>query len=489
VGGRAGVGLGLAARDALLLLPALPDRAAVSGDGAVWGDALAHWGVRLAEPGAVDTCLVSGGVRAAADSGSDVVLLPGRDPWGRLRRAGYVVAHYRVRRLPSGTTLVASDADLLGLGVRTFGGRRRLRSRVRARLTGGRTSHLTVAARLGVTPAVLQAASGVSAAGGAGPVELGAGLGPAQPAPEVPAAGGVCLALGSDPRRRAVFLLTDADRCVTGVVKAARSPDEQDRPEHEQRVLSSLHAAGLGDRLPTPRGVGLAGPVAWSAESAVLGRALPEVLAGAEPAEALALLGQLADWLGDLAAATAGPASRAPLPLRGERARGLASLADRLAAVPGVLTHGDLASAQNVLVTAAGAPVVLDWETAREGGPPLLDLLPLLCTGLTVARGVLEPADQARHVLSLCRGDEPESGWLRAQVTAYLGRLGLPPAAAGPLAALTWGYQASMRAVHDELLAAAGLPVPAWVSPAELLLPAWLDDPRLGTDWEALTGP
>ena len=59
-------------------------------------------------------------------------------------------------------------------------------------------------------------------------------------------------------------------------------------------------------------------------------------------------------------------------------------------------------------------------------------------------------------------------------------------ALAGPLALAAWGYQASMRARHDELVLATGEAPLAWTSPAELVLAAWVDDPALGVDWSAL---
>jgi hypothetical protein len=88
----------------------------------------------------------------------------------------------------------------------------------------------------------------------------------------------------------------------------------------------------------------------------------------------------------------------------------------------------------------------------------------------------------------LCAGREPDSLWLFALLLRYCARVGVPPSQAGRLAVLSWGYLASMRVVHDELVAAAGDAVTSWVSPADEIARRWPKEPGLGLSWTALSG-
>jgi hypothetical protein len=201
------------------------------------------------------------------------------------------------------------------------------------------------------------------------------------------------------------------------------------------------------------------------------------------------VLDRLAEWLGDVATATAAPTDWTTtgiddgvIALRGPAAD-LRPLLRELAGVPSVLTHGDLAGGRNVLVDAAARPWVLDWETARERGLPLLDLLPLLCSSLARASGADGPQRQAAYVLDLAAGRLPESAWLFDRVFRYADRTELPRRRIGRLALLAWGSEASLRPVHDELRTAAGLPVRPWTSLGECVLPRWRNE--LGPDWRS----
>ncbi|WP_139245673.1 phosphotransferase [Geodermatophilus amargosae] len=203
------------------------------------------------------------------------------------------------------------------------------------------------------------------------------------------------------------------------------------------------------------------------------------------------VLGQLADWLGEVAVRTAATVDWAGIghgdevvALRGP-ATGLRPLLRGLTGVPSVLTHGDLASGHNVLVDGGGRPAVLDWETAREHGLPLLDLLPLLCSSLARNRVGGDLHREAAHVVDLATGRAPDSAWLLEQVARYARRLAIPRDEVGPLALLAWGHQASMRMVRDELLTAAGLPVTPWTSLGELVLDAWWQG--VGRNWPQLS--
>jgi hypothetical protein len=299
-----------------------------------------------------------------------------------------------------------------------------------------------------------------------------------------------CLAVDvRDDRRRAVFLALDGDGNARAVIKVSRTPGGDDRASHEQRILSLLPPT---DVTPRPLGTGRIGPLAWSAETALSGQPLRQMVS-CPVNQAYAVLEQLGAWLSDVALRSAvnvdwriAGSDDATIALRG-RAAGLWPVLRGLRGVPGVLAHGDLASGHNVLVDRSGRPGVLDWETARQRGLPLLDLLPLLCWSLARCRGERGPQREAAFILELALGRSSDSDWLYAQVARYASRLALSPDTVGPLALLAWGHQASMRLVRDELLWAAGLPVRPWTSAAELVLDAWWNE--IGTAWPGPMGP
>jgi hypothetical protein len=155
--------------------------------------------------------------------------------------------------------------------------------------------------------------------------------------------------------------------------------------------------------------------------------------------------------------------------------------------VPGVLVHGDVGTGVNVLLDGCRVSVI-DWETATEGELPLTDVLPLICIALAALNGYKEAPDAAEYVLRLCAGREADSAWLHRLLYSYCYQAAVPLDQAGALGALAWGYQASMRLVHDELVVqAGGVPI-GWKSPADDIARNWLSYPDLGTTWAALSG-
>lgn len=303
-------------------------------------------------------------------------------------------------------------------------------------------------------------------------------------APDRPAGRCSLLVGGGGPRRRAALLVAPDDGGPADrVVKAGRCDAVARRGEVEQRILAQVaaHAAGLA---PRALGAGAAEDWSWTAETLVPGRPLSETVTDTSSAgrrRTVAVLEHLADGLGRLAAAPSGRVAPDPVRLRGAHTA-LGPLLGRLDGVPGVLVHGDLATAHNVLVDGRTARLV-DWETARPDGLPLLDLLPLLC--LTTARlaGPAGPHELAARVLALCAGQAADSAWLLALVRSAAAGLREP----GLVAALGWGHLASMPLVHAELARADGRTVVPWPTAAEQVAAAWCEHPRLGTAWSALT--
>jgi thiamine kinase-like enzyme len=263
------------------------------------------------------------------------------------------------------------------------------------------------------------------------------------------------------------------------------------RGAKEQLVLRRLQAIkGLAEAVPMPIGHGLSGTMSWSAESAAKGRPLPDVVRrSGNPTRILRTLERVAAWFATLGAETRNVRdwanAESALPLRGEL-RELETLRTRLQAVPGVLVHGDAGTGGNVLVDDDGFSII-DWETAAEQELPLTDVLPLLCNALAALRGHRRPTMAAQYVLRLCAGREADSPWLLSLVRSYCRQVGVPLDQAGALAALAWGYQASMRLVHQELVMRAGNEVVDWLSPADAIARNWPLSPDLGTSWSALT--
>lgn len=446
-------------REALLLVPHLPAVVAVLGAPHPWEPALAAVGL---EPAPADGrgrtrpgLAVGEDARALAATGADQVLLVGTDATRALRRAGYDVLEWRITRTRLGASaLVPVGRHTLVRQLRTGGAARRPRQvaadTVR-RLQGGR--RLTIGVRRGpLLPHLLRE----------------------QPTPPTLAA----LLVGEvSERRRPVFLLFDERDQLERVVKVGFGAEGMSRGRTEQEALRRLANLGMPG-VPVPLGSGRLRSLGWSAESALPGRPLGEVLATSPPDAGLHLLTRAADYLGDLAAATVAPPPQ-------DRGLVLRPPYDVVAALvpptaPGVLVHGDFHGNAQI---DGDALHVIDWELARVG-LPLQDLLPLLCTGLAAVRRTAP--DEITRLLPALRGEGPDGVWLIGQVRRALARLDVPVQQGPALAASAMASWASMRLAHDELVAAAGGQVVAWSSAADVLAPAWFADPALGTSWEAL---
>jgi len=459
--------------EALLLLPHVPDAAFVNEateNAERWLAAFAEIGVHVltedVELGKERMLLVAP-ARTAAKSGADLILTEGRDRSGCLRRAGYSVQTYATRRGPGGAiNLTPLHRGVLD-GALPAGNLLWLRQRLIAgvrRLSG--LHCVTVACRGDVTPAA------VAAAGCAGLTALLVGS-------------------GGSPRRRSTFLVARGPGTAPHTAIKVGPLAWAMRGAKEQLVLRRLKAIkALAEAVPTPIGHGLSGSISWSAESAAKGHPLPDVLRRSGNARrTLRMLERVAAWFATLGAETRNVRdwanAESALPLRGEH-RELEILRIRLQAVPGVLVHGDVGTGGNVLVDDDGFSVI-DWETAAEQELPLTDVLPLLCNALAALRGHCRPTVAAQYVLRLCAGREADSPWLLSLIRTYCRQVGVPLDQAGALAALTWGYQASMRLVHQELVMRAGDEVVDWLSPADAIARGWPLSPDLGRSWPALT--
>jgi hypothetical protein len=294
--------------------------------------------------------------------------------------------------------------------------------------------------------------------------------------------------VGDGPRRRVAVVLARRRRRTAIVKLAAGDPD--DRAAAEQETLQRLAHLGMAGVVPRPLGYGVLDGHEWSAETWSAGVTLRSASRRWWTRHGATVLDGLADWLTDLAVRSSGPSTRAPevrLPLRGRPQIDLARLAAEQANLNGVLTHGDLASGENVLVR-RDTFAVIDWETALPDGLPMTDLVPTLALGRSLLDRTTSGPDQAERVVALCRGEGVGGEWLFQSIARYADRVGVATESVGALATLAWGYQASLRARHEELVRASGREPANWTSVGELVYERWTNDSQLGVAWPAFAG-
>jgi hypothetical protein len=162
-----------------------------------------------------------------------------------------------------------------------------------------------------------------------------------------------------------------------------------------------------------------------------------------------------------------------------------ADLVATLPAMPAVLQHNDLGT-WNIAAGGAGF-VVVDWESAREHGLPLWDLLYFLVDALARLDGARTPEQRTDHSLRLLRGELPVSAVLFRWVRRAAEAAAVPPGAVGAVATLCWlshGLSHLGRGERADRLGAPGGTVP----PVERIAPVWLTDPRLGPGWDRWRG-
>jgi hypothetical protein len=160
-----------------------------------------------------------------------------------------------------------------------------------------------------------------------------------------------------------------------------------------------------------------------------------------------------------------------------------ADVVDSIPPIPGVMQHNDLGS-WNIISDGRGFTVV-DWESAREVGFPLWDLLYFAADVLARVDGPADPGTLLHRTLQVFAGRSPHSARLFRWLRSAAGALGVPMSALGAVATLCWlhhGQSAGRRRVALQGAA------PAPVGHLALLAPAWLTEPGLGISWRALTG-
>ncbi|MGY1745224.1 hypothetical protein [Blastococcus sp. SYSU D00695] len=291
------------------------------------------------------------------------------------------------------------------------------------------------------------------------------------------------LALGTgDELQRAVFLVLDGPD-PAWAVKFSRVPGHRASFLRDEAGLALARAAGgpVAAHAPAHLGRVEVGGLTASVETAAVGRQLVHLL----PRQPLRLLDAVADWTVQLGRSTARP----PAALEPERARLSRLLADsdldpglldRLPPLPAVLQHNDLGSWN--IVSDGERFTVLDWESAREAGLPLWDLLYFAADVLARLDGPADAPTLLRRALAVLAGESPHSPRLFRWLHAAAEAAGVPDAALGPLATLCWAHHGTSAARRQADLRGAA---PAPLGHLALLAPAWLAHPALGVDWPA----
>jgi hypothetical protein len=160
-----------------------------------------------------------------------------------------------------------------------------------------------------------------------------------------------------------------------------------------------------------------------------------------------------------------------------------AALVRELPPVPAVLQHNDL-GCWNVVVGPSGFTSV-DWESAREHGLPLWDLVYFLTDALATLAGAASPGAQDELSVELLRGDSSRSPFLFGWVERAVRDLQIPREAVGPIVTLGWLHHGLSHRTRATALRRAGGGEPASPGPLGRLARIWLTDPALGMDWRA----
>ena len=126
------------------------------------------------------------------------------------------------------------------------------------------------------------------------------------------------------------------------------------------------------------------------------------------------------------------------------------SLLDGLGDMPGACEHRDC-SPWNVLMTPAGDPVLLDWESAEPAGLPGLDLVYFLANCAFVLDKALESGRTRETYARLLDPATPHGRVAAAAIAEYTSALGISAADFRRLRLLTWVVHSRSDYRHLEL--------------------------------------
>jgi glycosyltransferase involved in cell wall biosynthesis len=247
-------------------------------------------------------------------------------------------------------------------------------------------------------------------------------------------------------------------------VKFARVPEAESGLEREAAVLRGLaeESAGLAG-VPKMLGEGSRGGRLAVVQGAVAGESLLDALRP-ENFEEVAM--RVTGVLIELARA----GDRGPTPDRRRRlvgepvewfedhfgsAPGAAELLDGLGDLPAACEHRDC-SPWNVLLTPAGDPVLLDWESAEPEGLPGLDLVYFLANCAFVLDGALESGRTRETYARLLDPAKPHGRVATRAVETYTAAVGISAGDFRRLRLLCWVLHSRSDYRHLELESPAG---------------------------------
>ena len=210
--------------------------------------------------------------------------------------------------------------------------------------------------------------------------------------------------------------------------------------------------------------------------------------------EKKALIDAIAGWLVDVGVAT----RAAPEALQTERVRlrdevlplwrdhELGDLLGSAGFPPAVLQHNDPGS-WNIIVDGDRFTAV-DWESAKQHGFPLWDVVYFLTDALVHLDGEEHPPPRRdRHTAKLWRGDAPSSPILFEWVRRAAESLEIEPEHVGPIVTLGWLHHGTSPARRADLGGRHGVVLvgdePEAVAARAARL--WMSEPGLGREWRA----
>ena len=279
----------------------------------------------------------------------------------------------------------------------------------------------------------------------------------------------------------------DAEPAPQAAVKLARVPEAEPALEREAANLRAIGAAAgaAPELLFLERREG----ILMLGESVRTGRPLSLLLTrGTLPRLALAVTDWLArlateqprewrtDWRDDVAEPAVQQFARAFAPVVSEAGLNATRRAlDRLGELPVVPEHRDCAP-WNLLLSSDGELVALDWESSEPRGLPVLDLAYFLAYAAFFVDGAME-SGAFRDSYAAALDPTTELGRVVEDCfSLYCARLGIDPAAVGPLRLLSWLVHA--RSEHVRLAQdAAGAPSAAALGDS-VFLTLWREELR-----------
>jgi hypothetical protein len=475
--------------DARFVLPFPVERAVVLGGLEAWSGGLAEVGIDISatrDRGAVDLAVAPTGLaKEAIAANAPAVILEGGSGSRPLRAAGYATRTLLpIPSIDDARHLVRPDHRRAAVyavehwSVATTA-KRRARNAIAKTLLSrgllpGAVPALTVGLRSEASPFLLAAAA-----------EYG-----------VPLDAGWFMTLGGfDVLSRSVFQLFGAGETEPRwVVKFTRVPGHTEPFDRDERGVRLVETAGDHVSAHVPRILGRfeAEGLDASVETAAAGYRLTDfMLRSVSRAEKVRVVESVADWIVELGKRTSAGGDT----LQAERKRlaneviplfrrdGIQpSLVDGLQDLPSVLRHGNLGT-WNVIARDPDTFSVIDWETAREHGVPLCDLVFFLSNALLHLDGATAVESRDQHTRQLFLGELPSSEilfrWVRTAVVAF----GLPAEMVGSIVTLCWLDHAADDAARASQ---PGLGSTAWgESDSERVARLWLREPGLGPGWRS----